>query len=110
MEQDDENLRSLEANIALSLATAAGQIETTRQRVAADRTAYDLANQALTGEVKKLHAGTSYILFVLEAQGNLAAAEVNLSGAIAAQQQAAANYELQLGSTLKRHNITLAEP
>jgi outer membrane protein TolC len=110
LEQDDENLRLLEANIALSLATAAGQIETTRKRVDADRAAYDLANQALTAEVKKLHAGTSNILFVLELQGNLAAAEVNLSGAIAAQQQAAANYELQLGSTLRRHNITLAEP
>jgi outer membrane protein TolC len=110
LEQDDEGLRLLEANIALSLSTAAGQIETTRKRVEADRAAYDLARQALDAEVKKLHAGTSYILFVLESQGNLAAAEVNLSGAIAAQQQAAANYELQLGSALKRHNITFAEP
>jgi outer membrane protein TolC len=108
--QDDESLAALEANIALSLATAAGQIETTRKRVEADRAAYDLANQALAAEVKKLHAGTSNILFVLELQANLAAAEVNTSSAVAAQQQAAANYELQLGSTLVRHNITLAEP
>ena len=110
LEQDDENLRLLEANIALSLATAAGQIETTRKRVEADRAAYDLAKLALDAEVKKLHAGTSYILFVLESQGNLASAEANLSGAVAAQQQAAANYELQLGSILKRRNIDLAEP
>jgi outer membrane protein TolC len=110
LEQDDESLSLLEANIALSLATAAGQIETTRKRVEADRSAYDLANQALTAEVKKLHAGTSNILFVLELQANLAAADVSLASAIAAQQQAAANYELQLGTTLQRHNITLAEP
>jgi outer membrane protein TolC len=110
LEQDDEGLRLLEANIALQLASAAGQIETTRKRVAADRAAYQLANQALEAEVKKFHAGTSNILFVLELQGDLAGAEISVSNAVAAQQQAAANYALQLGSTLRRHNITLAEP
>jgi outer membrane protein TolC len=110
LRQNEESLRLLEANIALSLATAAGQIETTRQRVIADRTAYDLANQALTAEVKKLHAGKSDILFVLSLQGSLAQAENNVSNALAAQRQAAANYELQLGSTLLRHNIALAQP
>jgi outer membrane protein len=110
LEQDDEGLRFLEANIALQLATAAGQIETTRKRVAADRAAYDLANQALEAEVKKFHAGTSNILFVLELQGDLASSEISVSNAVAAQQQAAANYTLQLGSTLRRHNISLAEP
>jgi outer membrane protein len=110
LEQDDEGLRLLEANIALSLATAAGQVDTTRRRVAADRASYNLANHALDDEVKKFHAGTSNVFFVLEQQGNLAQAEISLSFAVAAQVQAAANYELQLGTTLQRHNIALAEP
>jgi len=45
LEQSQADLKRLEADIAVSVANAASQIDTTRRRVAADQTAYDLANQ-----------------------------------------------------------------
>jgi outer membrane protein TolC len=107
MEQAEEGLRQLEADIALGLTTAAGQIETTRQRVAADRKAYDLAQQALDAEVKRLRAGKSQVFFVLNLQNSLAAAESSYSGALASERTAVANYYQQLGTTLQRYHISL---
>jgi outer membrane protein len=105
--QSEEALLSTAANIAVAVATADGQIETTRKRVAADQSAYDLAKQALDAEEKRKKAGTSTTLQVQQVQQNLAAVEFNLSTAVAAERQAVAIYDQTLGTTLERYNITL---
>ena len=93
------------------MANTASQIETSRQRVVADRTAYDLANKALADEVKKLAVGSpgSSTLSVIQAQQSLISVENSLASARAAQVQAVAEYNQALGITLLRNGITLAD-
>jgi outer membrane protein TolC len=107
LRQAEADLIRLEQDIAVSIASAAGQIETTRKRVAANRAAYELARQALDDELKKLRAGTSNTFFVLQLQGELAGVENSLYRSIADQRRAQANYDRELGRTLAVHNITL---
>jgi outer membrane protein TolC len=90
------------------VATAEGQVETTRKRVVADQAAYALANEALDAEEKKKRAGTSTTLAVEQVQQLLAQVELNASSALASQRQAVATYYQQLGTTLERYHITLA--
>ena len=107
MQQAEADIERLAQDIALSVTAAAGQIETTRQRVGATRTAFELASQALAGELKKLQVGTTSTFVVLNLQTNLTSIETNLSRALADQRRAFANYERELGITLQRHSIEL---
>lgn len=107
LEQSEADLRRLEADIAVAVANAASQVETARQRVAADRAAYDLANRALADEVKKLRESKSTTLSVIQAQGYLITVETSVASALNAERQATANYDAQLGTILQRYNITL---
>ena len=91
----------------MSIASAAGRIETVHQRVAANKAAYDLARQALDGELKKLRAGTSSTFVVLNLQGELIQAENSLHNALANQRVAHAEYDREVGRTLAVHGITL---
>ncbi|HTO04076.1 MAG TPA: TolC family protein [Opitutus sp.] len=105
--QFEADLIQLEQEIAVRIASAAGQVETTRERVAANRTAFDLARQALEGELKKLRAGTTTTFFVLNEQEQLIQSENALNNAMADERRAQAVYEREVGRTLKAHNITL---
>jgi outer membrane protein len=107
--QAEENLQRLSADIAVAVAAADGQIETTRKRVVSDKEAFELAKQALDAEEKKKKAGTSTTLQVQQVQANLASVEFNLSAAIASERQAVANYDATLGTTLERYQIKLTD-
>jgi outer membrane protein TolC len=107
-QQSEEDLRRLEADIAVSVANAAGQIDTTQKRVVADRAAYALAKQALDAEEKKKLVGTSTTLAVVQQQQFVSIQEVNVSYALASERQAVALYDQQLGTTLERYHINLA--
>ena len=110
LRQAEADLARLEQDIAISIAQAAGEIETTRRRVEANRSAYDLAKQALDAELKKLRAGTSNTFFVLNLQGELAGVENSLFRALADQRRAHASYDREVGRTLSVHQIELARP
>lgn len=107
--QAEADLRRLEADIAVSVANAAGQIETARKRVAADRAAYDLAKQALEAEEKKKKAGTSSTLAVAQQQNFVVNIESSISYALAAERQAVAAYDQALGTTLERYQVKLED-
>jgi len=107
-EQAEAALKDLQANIALSVATAEGQIETARKRVVADQAALELAKRALEDEVKKQKAGMSSTLAVVQQEQQLAQDESSISNALAAERLAVANYDHALGTTLERYRITLA--
>lgn len=109
LRQAEADIVRLEQDIAVSIASAAGQIETTRSRVEANRAAYDFARQALDDELKKLRAGTSNTFFVLNLQGELIGAENSLFRALADQRRAHASYEREIGRTLAAHNIALEQ-
>jgi outer membrane protein len=108
-QQAETDLKRLEADIAMSVANAASQIETSRRRVVADRDAYQLANQALADEEKKLKVGSTTTNNVIQQQQILISDENSVASALAAQRQAAANYDHELGATLQRYTITLAD-
>jgi outer membrane protein len=108
-EQADENLRSMAADIAVAVAAADGQIETTRKRVAADETAVSLAKQAIDAEEKKNKAGTGSTSAVIQEQQILASAENSVANALAAERQAVAVYDQTLGTTLERYHVTFSD-
>lgn len=105
LRQSEADLVRLEQDIAISIANAAGQIETTRQRVAVTRIARDLAQQALDAEQKKFLAGTGRTLDILSQQSSQAAADNAYARALADQRRALASYERELGTTLTAHQL-----
>jgi outer membrane protein len=107
MRQAEADLERLAQDIALSVTSAAGQIETTRQRVLATRNAFDLASQALAGEQKKLQVGSTTTFVVLNLQSSLTSIETTMARSLADQRRAAALYERELGTILQRYNIAL---
>jgi outer membrane protein TolC len=110
LRHDEENLEFLKASIALSVTEAAGQVETTRKSVEAARAALKLAQQTLDAELKKLRAGAGTSTFVvLQYQDQLAQAETSYYQALADQRSAVALYDQQIGTTLERYHVTLAD-
>lgn len=107
LKQSEADLVRIEQDIAVEVANAAGQLETTRLRVAAARTALDLAQRSLEAEQKKFQAGTSTTFLVLQAQEQLALAQNSHARALADQRRAQANYDREVGTTLLTHQITL---
>ena len=107
LRQSEADLVRLEQDIAISLTAAAGQIETTKQRVAATRIAMDLAQQELTNEEKRLTAGNSTTFLVSNAQADVSSAQSSYARAIADQRRAIANYERELGTTLVAHHLNV---
>ncbi|HWL14441.1 MAG TPA: TolC family protein [Opitutus sp.] len=107
LRQAEADIERIEQDIAVSIASAAGQIETTRRRVAANRAAYELAKEALDNELKRLRAGTSSTFFVLNLQGELAGVENSLYAALADERRAHALYDREVGRTLAVHHIAL---
>lgn len=107
LRQSEADLVRLEQDIAVAIAAAAGQVETTQKRVTANRTAVELTQQSLRAEELKLQAGTSTTFLVLSAQEQLASVQRDLARALADNRKALANYERELGRTLEWLNITL---
>ncbi len=108
LRQSQADLVRLEQDIALSIATAAGEISTTQKRVEVARRALDLGRKALSDEEKRYKAGTSTTFFVLQQQELLAQVENSYARALADQRRAWAAYHRETATTLERHQINLA--
>jgi outer membrane protein len=106
--QSEADLQRLEQDIALNLAAAAGQIETTRARIRTSRAAYAVAAEALSDEEKKLRAGTSSTFVVLQLQQNRVDLESRVSQALADHRRAVALYAREIGTSLEVNHVTLA--
>ena len=70
-------LRLREQAIALELTNAANDLEEARQSLAATRLARDLSRKNLDAEQRKYELGVQTIFFVLDAQTQLAQAELS---------------------------------
>ncbi|HVW21596.1 MAG TPA: TolC family protein [Opitutaceae bacterium] len=105
LRQSQDDLKRLEADIAVAVANAGAQIGAASQRVQADQAAYQLTNQALQDEEKKLRDGTSSTELVVIAQENLVGVDNSVASALDAQRQAAAAYDRAVGNTLARYHI-----
>lgn len=108
--QTAADLDRIEQNIVVRVGNAAGQIETTQKRVQATRQARELAQATLDAEVKRLRAGQSSTFFVSQQQEILTGAEVREAFAQSDYAKALAEYDRQLGVTLKKLNISIDPP
>lgn len=106
-QQAEADLVRLEQDIAVNVAAAIGQIETTAKRVEATTRAYELSQQALAAEEKRFRTGTSSTFVVLQLQEQLVAAQASQVRAIADQRRAIALYEREIGTTLAAHQLTI---
>lgn len=107
LEQAETRLAQVEQEIVVQLGNAAGQVETTLERIEATGRARELAQENLTAELKKLRAGTGSTFLVLNQQELLSTAETREARALADHQRALAEYDRQLGVTLQNHGVTL---
>jgi outer membrane protein len=105
LKQSEADLVRVEQEIAVEVAAAAGQVETSQRRIAATRAALDLAQQALDAEQKKFQAGSGRTLDVLSAQEQLVSVQNSYARALADDRRALANYDRALGQTLERFGI-----
>jgi len=108
--QAETQLQQLEQAIVVFVGDAAGEIETTQQRIQVDRKARELAQATLDAEVKRLRVGQSSTFFVSQQQEILSAAEVREAAAHADYHKALAEYDRQLGVTLEKLNIHIDPP
>jgi outer membrane protein TolC len=107
LRQSQAQLESLEQDIAVLVASAIGQLDTTTQRVAATTKAYELAQQALDAEQKRFRAGASSTFVVLQLQEQLVSVQQSQVRAMADQRRAIANYHRVIGTTLQVHHLRL---
>ena len=108
--QSATQLEELEQAIVVSVGNAAGQIETTQQRIQSARRARQLAQSTLDAEVKRLRVGQSSTFFVAQQQELLSIAEVREAAAMSDYHKALAEYDRQLGVTLEKLNVSLEPP
>jgi len=107
LRQSEADLARLESDIAVDVAAAAGQLQTTRQRVETNRAALGFARQSLAAEEKKIQAGTGSTFLVINAQTTLIQVERSYASALADERRAHAAYEREIGTTLQNRNIKL---
>ncbi|MFO1446797.1 MAG: TolC family protein [Opitutaceae bacterium] len=107
LKQAELQRAALEQTIVVDIGNAAGQIETAQKRIEAARVARELAQLTLDAELKKLRAGTSSTFVVLELQESLAEIETREFRAHSDARKAIAEYDRQLGTTLKTHRVVL---
>lgn len=103
-------LKRLEQSILLEADSAAGQIETTRKRIAASEAARIFAALTLEAAQSRLISGTTTTFEVLQFQRDLAQAEINEVRARTDHNKAIAEYARTTGTTLLFNRIDFEEP
>jgi outer membrane protein len=100
-------LKRLEQSILVEADNAAGQIETTRELIAATSAAYEFAQKTLDAAQARLASGTTTTFEVLQFQRDLATAEINAIRARADHIRAIADYARVTGLTLAKNRISI---
>jgi outer membrane protein len=101
------DLKRLEQDIIVAVDNAAGQIATTKQRIASTHESRILAQETLDAGEEKLKAGALTTFEVLDLQEKLAQAEVAELRAIADYNKSVAELDRQTGMALQNNGITL---
>jgi outer membrane protein len=102
-------MRQLEQSIDLEVRNAANQLEQTKLSMTAAKVARDLSQKTLEAEQRKYELGASQIFFVLDAQTQLAQAELSLLQAQISYQQAVTELDRATGQLLERHRVQIDE-
>lgn len=102
------DLKRLEQSIIVGVDNAAGQVETTAQRIKAASAARRFAAQTLAAGEVRLSSGTATTFEVLQFQRDLATAEIAELQAIVDHNKALAEYAQQTATTLERSGVIIA--
>ena len=108
LQRAETDMQRVEQDIVVRVGNAAGRIESSARRVESARLGRRLAGESLTAEVKRLQVGQSSTFTVLQFQEVLSRAEISEYRAIADYNQALAEYNRQIGTTLEAHGVTLS--
>jgi outer membrane protein len=103
------NERQLREQVMLDVSNAVHQLEQAKLSIAAGKEALDLAKKTMAAEQRKYDLGSETIFFVLEAQTELASAELSLLQAEVNYQLAVASLDHATGELLGPYHVQIAE-
>jgi outer membrane protein TolC len=102
-------VRQLREQVTLDVGNAVHQLEQTKLSIAAGKEALDLAKKTMAAEQRKYDLGSETIFFVLEAQTELASAELTLLQAEVNYQLAVAALDHATGDLLEPYHVQIAD-
>jgi len=102
-------LREQEQAVALDVESAVDDLERAKESLSVARLARDLAQKTLEAEQRKRELGENTLFFVLQAQADLATAELSYLRAAVAYQRAVTGIARATGTLLERHRVQIAE-
>jgi outer membrane protein len=103
------NERQTREQVELDVSNAVHQLEQAKLSIAAGKEALDLAKKTMAAEQRKYDLGSETIFFVLEAQTELASAELGLLQAQVNYQLAVAGLDHATGELLEPYHVQIAE-
>ena len=103
------NERQLREQVQLDVSNAVHQLEQAKLSIAAGKEALDLAKKTMAAEQRKYDLGSETIFFVLEAQTELASAELGLLQAEVNYQLAVAGVDHATGELLEPYHVQIAD-
>jgi outer membrane protein len=107
---DQYQERETNQSISLEVATAVHSLEAAKLGMEAAKVAVDLARETLRADERKYELGTEQIFFVLDAQTQLALAELSLIQSQVNFQVAVAQVDHATGDLLEHHHVQVVEP
>jgi outer membrane protein len=108
--RDQYGQRRTTQNITLEVTNAVHALEQTKLSMEASKVALDLAQQSLHADERKYELGAETVFFVLDAQTQLAQAELNLIQAQVNFQIAVAQVDHATGDLMEHHHVEISEP
>jgi outer membrane protein len=108
--RDQYQERRTTQSITLEVTNAVHALEQTKLSMEASKVALDLAQQSLHADERKYELGAETVFFVLDAQTQLAQAELNLIQAQVNFQIAVAQLDHATGDLMDHHQVEILEP
>ena len=108
--RDQYQQRRTTQNITLEVSNAVHALEQAKLSMEASKVALDLAQKSLHADERKYELGAETVFFVLDAQTQLAQAELNLIQSEINFQIAVAQLDHATGDLLEHHHVQIMEP
>jgi outer membrane protein TolC len=108
--QDQYLQRRTSQSVTLEVTNAVHSLEQAKLSIEAAKVAVDLARETLHADERKYELGAETVFFVLDAQTQLAQAELNLIQAQVNFQLAVAQVDHATGDLLDHHHVQITEP
>ena len=108
--QNQYQERRTNQSVTLEVTNAVHSLEEAKLTIEAAKVAVDLARESLHADERKYELGAETVFFVLDAQTQLAQAELNLIQAQVNFQLAVAQLDHATGDLLDHHHVQITEP